>query len=90
MRHVEGDGGGDGVVLGCGAVGGEGEGEEGEEEVGDMHCGGGWCFVEGDDGGGGSNFLGGGFERWLEIGVGSTLVMNGWVFMYSSSVPTLS
>lgn len=47
-------------------------------------------FVEGDDGCGGSSFLGGGFERWLEIGVGLTLVMNGWVFMYSSSVPPLS
>lgn len=42
MRHVEGDGRGDGVVLGCVAVGGEGEGEEGEEEEGEggeMHFG---------------------------------------------------
>lgn len=49
-----------------------------------------FVFVGGDDGSGGPSFLGGGFERWLKIGAGSTLVMNGWVFMYSSSVPPLS
>lgn len=49
-----------------------------------------FVVVGGDDGSGGPSFLGGGFERWLKIGAGPTLVINGWVFMYSSSVPPLS
>lgn len=91
VRHVQGDGGAGGVVFGCVAVGGEGEGEEEEGgEGGEVHfevcccCGreiGVVAWVES---------WGGRFERWLGMKMEPVLVMNGWVFIYSSSVPPLS